>query len=80
MSTQTERLVRCFRAVFPDLSSEAIAAASVATMPQWDSLAMVTLVALLEREFAIEIDPLDLVECDSFAAINDYLRGRGVLA
>ena len=79
MSGQTERLVRCFRAVFPDLSNDAIAAASVATMPQWDSLAMVTLVALLEREFAIKIDPLDLVECDSFAAVSDYLRERGAL-
>lgn len=78
MSDQTGRLVRCFRAVFPDLPADAITAASVATMPQWDSLAMVTLVALLEREFAIKIDPLDLVECDSFVAIGDYLRERGV--
>jgi len=80
MSDQRERLVRCFRAVFPDLSNEAIAAASVETMPQWDSLAMVTLVALLEGEFAIEIDPLDLVECDSFVSVSEYLRARGVLA
>lgn len=78
MSGQTDRLVRCFRAVFPDLPNDAIPAASVATMPQWDSLAMVTLVALIEREFAIKIDPLDLVECDSFVAIGDYLRERGV--
>jgi acyl carrier protein len=80
VSEPAARLVRCFRAVFPDLEPDAIAAASVATMPQWDSLAMVTLVALLEREFAIKIDPMDLVECDSFEAISDYLRERGALA
>lgn len=79
MSDPTERLVRCFRAVFPNLSNDVIAAASVETLPQWDSLAMVTLKALLEGEFAIQIDPLDLVECDSFETISAYLRERGAL-
>ena len=39
----------CFSCVFPSLSDEDIPHASVATVGSWDSLATVTLVALVER-------------------------------
>ena len=80
MSEQPEKLVRCFRAVFPDLAPDEVLLASVQTVPQWDSLATVTLVALMQREFNLEIDPLDVVDCDSFESMRAYLRERGALA
>ena len=45
MVKQTDRLVRCFAAVFPNVPAELIPLASVDNVPEWDSLASVTLVA-----------------------------------
>jgi len=52
------RLVCCFASVFEDLTTEQIAQASVTT--EWDSLAAVTLLAVVEQEFGVEMNPLDL--------------------
>jgi len=40
----------------------------------WDSLASVTLLAVLEEEFQIQIDPEDLEHLVSFELILDYLQ------
>jgi len=53
--------------------------ASAGTLAGWDSLAMVTLVALVETEFGLKLDPLDMAECDSFAAFRSHLKDQGVL-
>ena len=68
------RLSRCFLAVFPELSNAQIASASVETLPAWDSVASVTLVALIEEEFGMkfELDALDRLV--SFRAILDCLK------
>jgi acyl carrier protein len=70
------RLARCFASVFADLTTEQIAQASVRTVPTWDSLAAVTLLAVVEQEFGIEINPLDLADLNSYGAMKDYLRHR----
>ena len=69
----TERLVRCFAAVFPNVPAERIPEASVDNVPEWDSLASVTLIALLDQEFGVQIDFLDLPELTSFSAVQNYL-------
>jgi acyl carrier protein len=66
-------LQRCFVALFPDLPKDRIPDARVDTVPEWDSLASVTLVALLEEELGIEIDDLDLPELRSYAAVREYV-------
>jgi acyl carrier protein len=71
--TQT-RLSRCFLAVFPGLSNAQIASASVGTLAAWDSVASVTLVALIEEEFGISFEPDALDGLVSFRAILDYLK------
>jgi acyl carrier protein len=71
-----QRLVRCFSMVFPDLSPDQILTASVETVQQWDSLAAVTLVALLQEEFGLEIDFGDLPQLQSFEAVLGYLDTR----
>jgi acyl carrier protein len=62
--------------VFPGLTAAEIPSASVETVAEWDSLAAVTLMAVVEEEFAVRIDELDLPELDSFEAFQDYLHAR----
>ncbi|MBV8809818.1 MAG: acyl carrier protein [Acidobacteriaceae bacterium] len=77
MPDPNERLVRCFASVFPTLPPDGIPLASVDSV-EWDSLASVTLVAVLEQEFAIQIDIADLPELSSFASVRKYLSDRNV--
>jgi acyl carrier protein len=68
-----DRLTRCFASVFPALSPEEIRSASVESVPAWDSLAAVTLVAVLEQEFDTQIDLMELPDLTSYQAVRDYL-------
>jgi acyl carrier protein len=71
-------LERCFASVFPDLSAPEIASASVETVAEWDSLAAVTLMAVVEQQFCVRINELDLPELGSFEAFRNYLDAMGV--
>jgi acyl carrier protein len=71
------RLRRCFAAAFPELPESEVDNASTDTVAEWDSLASVTLVALVEEEFGVEIADLDLPDLRSYGAIRDYLRRSG---
>jgi acyl carrier protein len=72
------RLVRCFSLVFPNLAADQIRTAGIETIDEWDSLASVTLVAVLQEEFDVEIDLGDLPELVSFRAVLQYLDVRTV--
>lgn len=74
MDEQQRRLANCFGAVFPELSSEEIIHASSATVPSWDSVAVVTLLTVIEEEFGISIEEDDPAKFDSFQRILGYLR------
>jgi len=65
MDSPTARLVKCFATVFPDLNEEQTLQASAAGLTQWDSLATLNLMALIEEEFGVSID-LDDMEDPSF--------------
>ena len=67
------RLVKCFQAVFPELSVEEITRASLASVATWDSVRTIVLVTVMEEEFGLEIDANDLQELISFELILDYL-------
>jgi acyl carrier protein len=71
-----ERLTNCFQTVFPELSPEAIASASTATVAAWDSVATITLMNVLEDEFGFEMDLDDLADLDSFEKLYSYLQER----
>lgn len=68
------RLIKCFSSVFPALTPEEIQVANAQSLAAWDSLAAVTLAAVVQQEFNVQIDLLDLPELDSFAAFQTYLR------
>jgi acyl carrier protein len=76
MGDVAERLQRCFAAVFPQLLADQVVKASPQTVAAWDSVASVTLFAIIEEEFAIEIDVQDMPDLLSFDSILQYLRRR----
>jgi acyl carrier protein len=68
-----DRLVRCFSSVFPELTDEQVRSASAESLSAWDSFATVTLVAVLQEEFGLEIDPGDLERFVSFERVRSYV-------
>jgi acyl carrier protein len=72
------RLMKCFSAVFPALPSNTLANANTTNTAEWDSVASVTLFALVEEEFGSELDVNALGELTSFDSILDHLQTRKV--
>ena len=76
MDEHRARLMKCFAAVFPDLSAGDIAVATPEGVPAWDSVANVTLLAVVEEEFGITVDVEDIETLTSFETLLDYLATR----
>lgn len=74
MDEKQRRLADCFAAVFPELSKEEILQASSSTVKSWDSVAVVTLLAVIEEEFGVTIGDEDPSKFDSFQHILSYLQ------
>ena len=69
---EKSRLVDCFATVFPSLGANQIVSLNQATLAQWDSMATVTLIALVEEEFHVEIPVTEmenLVSFDNFLSV-----------
>lgn len=73
MSENESRLIKCFGSVFPGLTEDEIRAASDEATGSWDSLTSVTLAAIIQEEFSVEIAPADLPELHSFAAFKNFV-------
>ena len=76
MDEHRARLTKCFAAVFPDLPAAEIPTATPAAVKAWDSIAHVTLLAVVEEEFGLAVDAADLEHLTSFDAFLDYLAVR----
>ncbi|MBK7925941.1 MAG: acyl carrier protein [Bryobacterales bacterium] len=76
MNEITQRLTRCFLAVFPGLSEDAVATASQETVGAWDSLASITLVRVIEEEFGVSIDLFELEDLLSFNQLKAHLEAQ----
>ena len=48
----------------------------MATVGEWDSMASVTLIAMVSEEFAIEVAPEDYEKFVSYELILDYLENQ----
>ena len=75
------RLVRCLQTVFPALSQEQARAASQDTVEGWDSVAMLTLLTVIEEEFEIAADYDRAEELTSYSGLLGYLgetQGRAI--
>jgi len=74
MNNLEHRLVRCFSSVFPALSEDQIRNASVDSVPDWHSLASVTLISVVQEEFGVQVGLTDLPDLVSFSAVQDYVQ------
>lgn len=73
------RLAACFSAVFPNRSAEEIPTADRDSWAEWDSLAGIMLLTVLQQEFQLEVDPLDLERLSSFGSLLEYIVERPAL-
>jgi acyl carrier protein len=73
-----DRLMRCFASVFPGATRDEIRTAKFDAITGWDSLRGVTLLAVLEEEFGVQIDLPELMELETFDAVKRCLLQRGV--
>jgi len=71
------RLIRCLQTVFPGLSEDQARQASPDTVEAWDSVAMLTLLTVVEEEFGVAADYDRAEELASFSGIVQYLREQG---
>lgn len=76
MDSPEQRLEKIFETVFPEVSPGEIRKASQDRIKNWDSIAAITLMNLIEEEFAIEVDFDQAAELTSFDEILHYLKGR----
>ena len=72
------RLSRCFHLVFPALEPAEVADASSETVDDWDSVAAVTLLSLVEEEFGVTVEPDMLMADRPFEALRDHLQSVAV--
>lgn len=75
-----QRLAKCFSAVFPELSPEEIGKTTACHEGNWDSLSVVTLLAVVQEEFGIDLEVNDMESFASFEGIlervNEALRSK----
>jgi acyl carrier protein len=80
MSDVETRLVGCFLTIFPDLTEADIRSASQEKLEQWDSVAAITLVNVIEEEFTTQIDYDRLPDLDTFVKVLEYLTVERALS
>jgi acyl carrier protein len=69
-------LIDCFSAVFPHLGPEEVPLATTASVGEWDSLATLNLIAVIQDEFGVEIAPEDYENFISFELVLDLLERK----
>jgi acyl carrier protein len=66
-----QRLAGCFTAAFPELDPAKVETATMDSVPQWDSMYTLNIVALVEEEFDIMIGIDEIGALASFKAFED---------
>jgi len=74
MGDMEKRLAACFSDVLPELTAEEISQAGADSVVGWDSVTTVTLIAVIEEEFGVDIEIEDPAQFDSFQGILNYLQ------
>lgn len=74
MNNLSDRLVKCFQLVFPNLSQGEIPTAAAGNISEWDSLAQVNLLSVICEEFGVDTDLMELEGATSFSSLLDRLR------
>lgn len=61
-----------------EVAEDEIEKATAETVEKWDSIGQMTLIAILEETFNIELGPADIIEINSYEKGIDILRKYGV--
>lgn len=72
-----ERVTPIFREVFDDRSLVVTEQLDASQVPQWDSLAHISLVVALEDEFGIEFTTEELAEMETVGDLLRMLESKG---
>jgi acyl carrier protein len=70
MPDARQRLIKCFSAVFPELEPDEIVNATSEVTGSWDSMSAVTLLAVVQEEFEVD---LELDGMDGLASFEGIL-------
>jgi acyl carrier protein len=76
MNETENRLAACFQSVLPHLRLAEIKNADSEEIDGWDSVAIVTLFAVIEEEFGIEISIDDVKSDHSFYGILNCIEAK----
>ena len=76
MTNISARVSQCFLNVFPDLAEADLSRASQAALPQWDSVAHVTLLSAISEEFQIEWDDEAFESLTSYLLVVDFVESH----
>lgn len=76
MSDYNEKLAECFKGVFPQMESADIPLASTKTTAEWDSVAQITLIAIVEEAFDIDVAPEEIEQLVSFELLLDFVKNK----
>ena len=81
MDDRDDLLMRCFVAAFPSATrDEIMTAKTFNAIPGCDSLQMINLLAVLDDEFGVQVDLLDVLEQEPFDAVKRYLLQQGLMS
>jgi acyl carrier protein len=73
-----DRVAKVFSKVFDFDSQRFSLEATPETVPNWDSVGHMNLVAQLETEFGLQFEVDDIMEMSSAAKVVEILKARGV--
>lgn len=81
MDDPDDHLMRCFASAFPSATRDEIRTTKIFdAIPGCDSLRMLSLLAVLDDEFSVQIDLPELLELEPFDAVKRYLLQRGLMS
>jgi acyl carrier protein len=78
VSNDEDRLMHCFSSTFPGASRDELRTSPLESISGWDSLRGVTLLAVLDEEFGVQLELSELLELNTFEGIKRHLVQRGV--
>ena len=71
------RLEEIFRQVLQLGSGRDVSELEQSDVPEWDSLAHVSLILAIEEEFGVQVDAADAIELTSYDAVARFLESHG---
>ena len=80
MNKDDDRLMRCFMSALPSATRDEIRATKFEALAGWDSLKGVTLLAVLDEEFGVQLDLSELMDLETFDSIKRHLAARGLIS